>query len=186
MSKFFRNNRGFTLIELLVVIGIIGILVAGIVALLNPKGQLDKAFDAQRKSDLKQIQNALESYYNDNQAYPIPYPGSHHSCISSPQYSPAWDCWNEAKTDNTTGFIFNPSGTNYIKKMPIDPQYYDTGNACVAARGDTSRLYGYYSADGQSYMLVTSLSILPDASSPNYYNGIVGCTGWANYKIQVP
>ena len=61
---------GFTLIELLIVIAIIGILAAGILTVLNPLTQLQKARDAGRKSDLSQIQRALEIYYNDNNSYP--------------------------------------------------------------------------------------------------------------------
>ena len=68
-SGFF-SYRGFTLIELLVVIAVIGVLAVGTITLINPLTQIQKANDAQRKSDLKQIQNALESYYNDNSKYP--------------------------------------------------------------------------------------------------------------------
>jgi len=70
-----RNfKKGFTLIELLVVIAVVGVLAAGSVILLNPKTQFDKAHDAQRRSDLKQIQNVLEVYYNDRKSYPTTLP----------------------------------------------------------------------------------------------------------------
>jgi general secretion pathway protein G len=68
--KPFSFARGFTLIELLVVIGIIGILAAATIAVLNPVTQIQKANDARRKSDLVQIQRALEVYYNDHGYYP--------------------------------------------------------------------------------------------------------------------
>lgn len=61
---------GFTLVELLIVISLVGTLAAGVAVVLNPTAQLNKANDAKRKSDLKQIQNALEIYYNDNRSYP--------------------------------------------------------------------------------------------------------------------
>ena len=60
---------GFTLIELLVVIAIIGIL-ASIIA-VNLSSSKAKGRDARRVSDLKTIQLALETYYNDNQKYPV-------------------------------------------------------------------------------------------------------------------
>ncbi|NCU28313.1 MAG: type II secretion system protein [Candidatus Moranbacteria bacterium] len=59
--------RGFTLIELLVVVAIIGILSAVVIASLG--GARDKGNDAKRRSDLHQIQNALEIYYNDCGTY---------------------------------------------------------------------------------------------------------------------
>lgn len=64
------QQKGFTLIELLVVIGIIGILITVTIVTLNPFGQISKARDAQRKSDLKQIQTALELYSHDTDGYP--------------------------------------------------------------------------------------------------------------------
>lgn len=57
-------KKGFTLIELLVVISIIGILVT-IVSVSFVTSQ-KQARDVQRKSDLKQYQNALENYANAN------------------------------------------------------------------------------------------------------------------------
>ncbi len=64
-----NNKKGFTLIELLVVVAIIGILSSVVLASLN--SAREKARDARRKSDLKQIQNALEMYYNDCGTYVV-------------------------------------------------------------------------------------------------------------------
>jgi prepilin-type N-terminal cleavage/methylation domain-containing protein len=61
-------KKGFTLIELLVVIAIIGILSSVVLASLNTAKS--KARDAVRKSDLSQIQTALELYYNTYGGYP--------------------------------------------------------------------------------------------------------------------
>ena len=61
-------KRGFTLIELLVVIAIIGILSSIVLASLNSARQ--KGRDARRVSDIKQLQLALELYYDSNSAYP--------------------------------------------------------------------------------------------------------------------
>lgn len=64
-----RNaKRGFTLIELLVVIAIIGILSSVVLASLNSARQ--KSRDARRLSDIKQVQLALELYYDANTGYP--------------------------------------------------------------------------------------------------------------------
>src|SRR6185436_4911938 len=62
------HSRGFTLIELLVVIAIIGILSSVVLASLNSARK--KGRDARRISDVKQIQLALEVYYDTNQSYP--------------------------------------------------------------------------------------------------------------------
>jgi general secretion pathway protein G len=71
MSRFFsktgESSRGFTLIELLVVIAIIGILSSVVLASLN--SARTKARDTRRISDIKQIQIALELYFDANGKY---------------------------------------------------------------------------------------------------------------------
>lgn len=62
------DRRGFTLIELLVVIAIIGILSSVVLASLNSARK--KGRDARRIADIKQLQLALELYYDANGSYP--------------------------------------------------------------------------------------------------------------------
>lgn len=69
MLNTIRNQKGFTLIELLIVIVIIGIL-AGIVIGLTGATAKKKANDAANKADVHEMQNALEQYFSDNDAYP--------------------------------------------------------------------------------------------------------------------
>lgn len=63
-----KNKKGFTLIELLVVIAILGVL--SVIGLSSFKASQMKARDARRKSDLQQLQRALEMYFNDHKQYP--------------------------------------------------------------------------------------------------------------------
>jgi prepilin-type N-terminal cleavage/methylation domain-containing protein len=59
-----KAEKGFTLIELLVVISLIGVLAA--LALVSYTGTQKQARDSQRKSDLRQYQNASELFANKN------------------------------------------------------------------------------------------------------------------------
>ena len=62
------GGKGFTLIELLVVIAIIGVLASIVLASLNSARR--KSRDARRIADVKQIQLALELYFDSNNGYP--------------------------------------------------------------------------------------------------------------------
>ena len=63
-----KNKSGFTLIELLVVIAIIGLLSTLSILALNQARA--RARDAKRVSDIRQIQTALEMYYDAASKYP--------------------------------------------------------------------------------------------------------------------
>jgi prepilin-type N-terminal cleavage/methylation domain-containing protein len=64
-----KNERqGFTLIEILIVVAIIAILASVVLVGLGPTQQSGR--DARRLSDLHEIQNALELFYNKCGFYP--------------------------------------------------------------------------------------------------------------------
>ena len=84
------KQKGFTLIELLVVIAIIGLLASVVLVALN--GARAKARDVKRLADKKQVINALNLYYADNNAWPSAIGGkclapSSESCWTGGTYS---------------------------------------------------------------------------------------------------
>ena len=66
--KFSLIKNGFTLIELLVVIAIIGVLASTVLASLN--SAREKARNARRKTDMRQLELAIQLYYDTNGTFP--------------------------------------------------------------------------------------------------------------------
>lgn len=64
-----ERKRGFTLIEVLVVVAIIGILSS--IVLASMSGARSKGRDAKRVADIKQLQLALQLYYDGSGYYPL-------------------------------------------------------------------------------------------------------------------
>lgn len=100
MMKFNRD-RGFTLIELLVVIAIIGILSSVVLASLNSARK--KGRDARRIADVKQIQLALELYYDANGAYPA-------TLSTSTLVTPGYISSLPADPSNSQVYAYQPYG----------------------------------------------------------------------------
>ncbi len=98
------TQKGFTLIELIVAIVMLGILAAALILFIDPIKQLNKAKDAQREKDVKQVQQALDTYYNDHNCYP---------------------------QEGTIQFgqPFSSGSTVYFKKLPQDPDFSSNGTS---------------------------------------------------------
>lgn len=108
------STSGFTLIELLVVIAVIGVMMSSVIVAINPAARLGDARDAERKTALRGMANALEAYYALNGQYP---------------YMWGWggECphpWGHANLPRTgpNGYIPNLA-PDWIKLLPTDPKY---------------------------------------------------------------
>jgi general secretion pathway protein G len=103
-----RACEGFTLIELLVVVSLIGVLATLVLANFNAARQRGR--DAQRKSDLRNIQAALRLYYNDYGKYPTGAGGVIMGCGATADTACDW---------GTSTFA---AGTQtYMSTLPDDP-----------------------------------------------------------------
>lgn len=140
------KNKGFTLIELIVVIAIVASLATATLAVLNPFGQFNKARDSRLKSDLSQIQKALESYYQDNNQYPAS--NNSYQIISGGNavvWGAPWQPYmNIIPADAISGHkyvYYSPAGGQaYYLYANLnnskDPQACSSGNACASLAGN--------------------------------------------------
>ena len=144
-------KRAFTLIELLVVIAIIGSLSA--LFLPNFMAARERARDSQRKSDLRQIQKALEMYKQDQT--PTDF-------LATASFPTVNSCWSSGAS--CTGNI-------YMSKFPGDPNrtpnnyyYVNSGNltytlcACLENKADpdgtsANCAASYTCTSGKSYIV---------------------------------
>ncbi len=123
-----KHKNGFTLIEILVVISIL----AGFITMLVPNFMAAriKSRDSKRKSDLRQIQKALELYRQDQipQVYPTDLPS-------------ACEAWKNAD-----------SSVVYMNSVPGDPM-----TSCASSTGQTSYYYLRDPSDTMKYVLYACL-----------------------------
>ncbi|HNX10874.1 MAG TPA: prepilin-type N-terminal cleavage/methylation domain-containing protein [bacterium] len=153
-----KQKKGFTLVELLVVIAIIGLLASlSVVALSSARA---RSRDAKRVGDVKQVQTALELFFNDQGRYPTP---------------------EEWETGSIMSSSSNPL-TTYLKIIPAAPTTPD-GN-CTS---DQNTLYYQQTEDGASYTLsyclgnnTGSLASGPKCATPGgVYNSDCSLSGSA-------
>lgn len=123
------SGGGFTLIELLVVIAIIGILSSVVLASLNSARQ--KGRDARRISDVKQIQLALELYYDANGTYPT---GVYGTTLTTPGYIsavPTDPSDNTACTDGTQTSCYDYDQTQTGRSYELGTSFETSGHTAL-------------------------------------------------------
>ena len=147
----FKQKRGFTLIELLVAIAIIGILATLAVVALQQARQ--NARDSKRMADMKQLQTAMELFFNENGRYPTTEEWNSGSIVSSTSQetfmyaiptapSPAdGDC---LEASNTYTYIPQNNGSTYtidfctgkqVSDLPQGSKQMTPGGIIIGASG---------------------------------------------------
>lgn len=168
------HESAFTLIELIVVIAIISVLTA--FAVPNFMAARERARDAQRKNDLKQLQSAIEMYKLDSGEYPS-------NDLFTKMKVATNTCWYNDNNDSTSGPDFittcpTDDKVIYMKKVVRDP------NRPVAA---DNKAYFYSSSDKFKYTVCACLENQGDS------DGIAGscdaayvCSSGKNYTLTEP
>ena len=129
MSSKKANSQGFTLLEILLVVGIIAILAGIVIIAINPSKQLAQVRNTERKSDLKQVANAITQFYIDKGYYPasttFPTSTLMTICPTGASSSPAagFNCTNMLNLSELV--------PTYIVAIPNDPATTTTAGYSV-------------------------------------------------------
>ena len=121
MKRIQSKSKGFTLLEILLVVGIISILAGIVILAINPTRQLGDTRNAQRRSDVLTILNAVYQYSLDNE-------GSLPTPIEEDTTATCEDAANEICQDGGTCTALLDLHTTlvgdnatYLVSMPVDP-----------------------------------------------------------------
>ncbi len=149
-----KKSSGFTLIELLIVIAIIGVLATIVLASLNTARR--KSRDARRVADLKQLQLALELYYDGVGAGQYP-DGTGGVCTAVP---------TTGNTENWgLGALVN---AQYIASIPRDPNNSATCYFYRVAAVPTNRTFYHLAAVLED---TTNIALNSDKDCTDAVNG---------------
>ncbi|HAT73905.1 MAG TPA: hypothetical protein DCS08_02760 [Candidatus Moranbacteria bacterium] len=124
-KKVMPNGRqGFTLLEILLVVAAIAILAGIVIVAINPSKQLGETRNAQRRTDVNTILNAVYQYVVDNNGtVPAGIPTATCALVATNEA-----CKLTATGTCSTGVNLSVLTTSekYITAMPIDPTVSST------------------------------------------------------------
>ncbi len=122
-SFHMKTRKAFTLIELLLVIGIIAILASIVIVAINPTKQLGDARNAQRRSDVNTVLNAVYQYAIDNNGT---LPGAIPAAPAAAKPVCLGTVVDAACTGVPGGVDLSDLIGTYIVAVPADPQNTST------------------------------------------------------------
>ena len=142
------KRDGFTIVELLIVIVVIGILAAITIVAFN--GVQDRAKFTREKSDMLNLNKAIQLYYAENGTYPI---------------KPTWGGWSQAVNDDFIPGI----APKYISNTPQMPASSDTNESYLyqsTPTGSGYKLIRYAGAGGLPQVQLTNNPLLDSVIRP--------------------
>ena len=134
-----KNKNGFTLVELLVVIAVIALI--GVFAAVAVNSARSKQRDATRLANVRQLQSALEDFFNESNVYP------------EGELTPLGDSSVSACL-GLDGFASNCSSDSSVF-MRIVPTTFDKGLDSIVTCGDPARNAFCFTQleEGDSYVI---------------------------------
>ena len=152
-----KRKEGFTLIELLVVIAIVGVLASVILASLN--SARGKAHDARRVSDFKNMNLAMQLYYDKYGRYPTsPNNYSSGSCGPTNTHQESFEVVAQTLVDE-----------GFLGAVPKDP-----GSNCYM-------LYDYGRGSSPGQIMVAVLESINATTEGPYGSCRPFTTNWCSY-----
>ena len=151
-----RERNGFTLIELLVVIAIIGLLAS--IVFTSVSNVRMKARDARRISDLHQIRNALEIFYN-TYGY---YPNAKDQTVCTPA---GWGGGRSTSVlcGGSMWLTDNANFSQFMPQVPVDP----INNPTNVYAEDGAYSYTYSANLDDNHQHYSLRALLEDTSNSN-------------------
>ncbi len=137
-----RPQKGFTLLEILLVVAAIAILAGIVIIAINPARQLGDTRNAQRRSDILAIANALQQYQIKVGSLPTALTLSSSLVCTDKTFNSQYGICKQSAPSCTGTYLVNDLVNNYIVTIPVDPSSTDANfSGYVAFKDANNHVY---------------------------------------------
>lgn len=137
----YSKRKGFTLLEILLVVAAIAILAGIVIVAVNPAQQLAQVRDAQRRSDVNALSQAIAQYTLKNNGVPSTLVVSASETCTGKTYSGQYGICKEGVSCAGTSLDALSADRNYLVSLPNDPTGTDASfTGYVAFKYSTNRV----------------------------------------------
>lgn len=177
------KQKGFTLVELVVVVGIIGMLTA--MSVIVVQRQQAKARDAKRKGDLSTINTAMQAYIADHIDPPVTTTAASYPNLDDTYYDYSSQTGGAVVADPEFMTFLSTGG--YLQVVPNDP----INNGAGALWQSTSVGYSYFYHYGSrqvngvsAYVLATKLELDTPPALPSGVSSVHPQLMWLEFTVR--
>ena len=166
LVKFFNKKTGFTIVNLVMAIGVLVVIAASVLVVVNPTKRIGQTKDARRLADITAIARAVEAYEIDNHQIPSDLAAA--TSLSVGEKFVLCGSSGSLTCDGQTYDCLVVDDSDflgvYLPELPVDPDKSSSADSgyYVTRQADNNMVFGVCDSYDNTEITISASAALPD------------------------